>query len=167
MKAFDDFYKARTPELLAWARKLCADQTLAEDLVAEAFERATEHALVHGRMPERAWFYTVVRNLATDHFRARRHLNVGGEEALPPAGSWADPVRQVEREHSAAAVRECLDGLKEASRALLVLREFEGKSYQEIADAQNLSMDQVKVGLFRARHELRESYRRKHGLQEK
>jgi RNA polymerase sigma-70 factor (ECF subfamily) len=53
-----------------------------------------------------------------------------------------------------ALLHRALDGLSEVQRSVVLLRDYEGYSYQEIADITSLSLDQVRVYIFRARKAL-------------
>ena len=55
-------------------------------------------------------------------------------------------------------VREIVASLPEKQRSCMQLREFEGKSYKEIADILAISEDQVKVSIFRARQTVKQLY---------
>jgi RNA polymerase sigma-70 factor (ECF subfamily) len=108
------------------------------------------------------WLLTITRNLVFNEARRRkRHPGIAldtheGNESL----SLPDQARSVpdeallERELEAAIDRAILS-LPERQRLALVLRRYEGKSYEEIADVLNLSVPAVKSILFRARSELR------------
>jgi RNA polymerase sigma-70 factor (ECF subfamily) len=55
-------------------------------------------------------------------------------------------------------VQQLMDSLPEKQRTVMMLRETEGKSYKEIAQVMDISEEQVKVNLFRARQTIKQRY---------
>lgn len=107
------------------------------------------------------WLYRLTRNACTDHLRQNRKRS--GDRSLedPDLASLADqaPLPQEIAEHRERqqALMDAMEKLPEESRAVLLLREVEGLSYQEIAQTLGLSQGTVKSRLSRARRALRES----------
>ena len=60
-------------------------------------------------------------------------------------------------------VRRMVNALPEKQRSCMQLRDFEGKSYKEIAEILNISEDQVKVNIFRARQAIKNKYQQIEG----
>jgi RNA polymerase sigma-70 factor (ECF subfamily) len=57
-----------------------------------------------------------------------------------------------------ALVRQLIDNLPEKQRSCMQLREFEGKSYKEIAQILGITEEQVKVNIFRARQQIKQQF---------
>ena len=55
-------------------------------------------------------------------------------------------------------VKQIVDGLPEKQRSCMQLRDFEGKSYKEIAEVLEISEEQVKINIFRARQTVKQQY---------
>ena len=133
-----------------YARWLCRDATLAEDLVQEAFLRALDgFGGFRGEDP-RAWLFAIVRNCLFSAGRTGRRTAPaeGTEEAPDEADS---PETAVLRQSEALAVRRAIDALPEPFRETLVLRELEELSYRDIAEVTGAPIGTVMSRLARAR----------------
>jgi RNA polymerase sigma-70 factor (ECF subfamily) len=136
--------------------RMCGNAHLAEDAAQEAFIRAWQslHSY-HPRSPFRNWVYRIAINIALDALRREREM--GDVDTLTLASSEDRPETVVEREEQAEQVRWAVLALPPASRVVLVLREYEGLSYQEIADTLDIPIGTVMSRLNYARGRLRES----------
>ncbi len=139
----------------AWtlARYLLQDPQEAEDATQEAFTRLWKHRdeIDPGRV--RAWLMKVTRNLCLDRLRRRRpEQSFEGWEAVDDSG----PMWDAEQSELGQWLTSAIAGLREPYRSLVVLRDVQQHSYEEVAGATELSLSQVKVYLHRARKELRE-----------
>ena len=121
----------------------------ANDLTQEVFLRASRAGVPDTDDPgQRAWVFRIARNLALNHVRDGRRR--------------PDPVALVERGAAATqelriAVRQALAGLPDLDRDVFLLKESVGLSYEEIADACDLTPSAVRNRLYRARLALREA----------
>jgi RNA polymerase sigma-70 factor (ECF subfamily) len=150
----------------AWrvARQIVRDREDALDIAQEAFLRAYR-ALprFRERASFRTWLYRIVINLSFDQLASRRGGAVAvepGRLERPPAGpgggEWDDdPSRSIERQEARARVHAALAALPEHHRMVLVLRELEGLSYEEIARAVGCSIGTVMSRLHHGRQRLR------------
>lgn len=131
------------------------DLVEAEDAAQETFVKAW---LALPRYREsigslRAWLCRIAINTAQDAHRRERPVQELDEQIMD---SDNNPVEQAETKATATAVRHALDQLPTASRAALVLREYEGLSYAEIAAALGIPLGTVMSRLSFARTRLRE-----------
>lgn len=106
------------------------------------------------------WLYRIAMNLALSHRRRRRPV-VSVEEAkdnvgVEPADPQQRPDQDLMQQERAAIVQQALDQLNTEHRQILVLREMEGCSYDNIAEILNLPVGTVRSRLFRARMQLKE-----------
>ncbi len=130
------------------------DRQLAEDVVQETMMRAwTSMAGFRGDSSERTWVLRIAHNTAIDALRRRRDQATAPHD-LPESTDRSDPADRATGRDRLAAVGRALAGLDETSRAVVVLREVEGMSYQEIADALDVPVPTVKTRLLRARRAL-------------
>jgi len=154
VRELEVLYGLIAPKLLSYLRRLTGSKYLAEELLQQTFLHATEHLLVRNDELKPTWFYTVARNLYLDEVRRGRRI-----VSLEVSDNYYDdsdtPAVAVERREVQALVHHCLQRLPENYRTLLILREYNELSYQEIAEVTMQSIDQVKVGIFRARQSLR------------
>lgn len=111
------------------------------------------------------WLYRIAHNVFLDKYRRDRTAGpakefddaVGGSVSEgAPIGRPLEPSRAVEAQERLDVVREALDQLKPEHRQILVLREMEDLSYEEIAQTLDLKIGTVMSRLFAARMKLRE-----------
>ncbi len=144
--------------------RMCGDAGLAEDAAQEAFVRAWLHlASYRPRSPLRNWLYRIALNAAHDELR-REHETIDVDE-LPLASDDEGPREAVEREQQTLRVRSAVRALPAASRSVLVLREYEGLSYHEIADVLDIPLGTVMSRLNYARGRLRQTLAAELGAQ--
>ena len=138
--------------------RLCGDANLAEDAAQEAFVRAWQHLPNYRpRAPFRSWVYRIAINAARDTLRRQREtVDI---DDLPLPDPKAGPEAIVEQEERSSQVQQAVLALPPASREVLVLREYEGLSYREIADTLNIPIGTVMSRLSYARNRLRELLR--------
>jgi RNA polymerase sigma-70 factor, ECF subfamily len=154
-----ELYDRYAPVALGMALKIVRDQNEAEDVVHDAFiaivERADQYRADRGSVV--AWLITTVRNLALDRARRRVRRAQITEDDLrhEPVTPVADPesLSWIERER--AAVRVALEKLSPSQRATLEIAFFEGLSYPEIAERENVPLGTVKSRAARALSALR------------
>jgi RNA polymerase sigma-70 factor (ECF subfamily) len=138
--------------------RMCGDANLAEDAAQEAFIRAWQHLpRYQPRSPFRNWLYRIATNIAMDVLRRERETS--DIEDVPLAASSLDPETAVERNERADRVRQAVLALAPASRAVLILREYEDLSYKEIAETLDIPVGTVMSRLNYARTQLRETLR--------
>jgi RNA polymerase sigma-70 factor (ECF subfamily) len=137
--------------------RLCGDARLAEDAAQEAFIRGWLHLPAYDqRSPLRNWLYKIAVNAALDALRRDAKVSPAELEELPLVAPEPDPETaaiQTERKH---LVQRAIMALPPASRVVLVLREYEGLTYQEIASALEIPIGTVMSRLNFARHRLKE-----------
>lgn len=139
-KRLEALYELHGAAVLRFALRCTGRHDLAEDLTSEAFLALHRNLneIEAGRLP--SWLFTVVKNLAVDHWRKRSK-----EEVLPePSRLAAPPVAHVE------PVEELLlraKGLKPVHRICLTLRYVHGMDRAEIARQTGMSDNQIKSAL--------------------
>lgn len=136
----------------------------AADMAQEAFIKAFNSiASFKGDSRFSVWLYRIVSNVSVDFLRSRARrpetsLSVENEEGetveLEIADDTLSPERLVETKLTCQSVRRGLDALPEDYRKILVLREIQGLSYDEIAEVLDLEIGTVKSRIFRARKKL-------------
>lgn len=99
-----------------------------------------------------AFSLTVCRNLSLDKIRKAGNCDtpISEEEAGEP-DSGRDPYERMMQRDRVEQVRRIVDSLPEKQKSCMQLRDFEGKSYKEIAKVLGITEEQVKVNIFRAR----------------
>jgi RNA polymerase sigma-70 factor (ECF subfamily) len=130
------------------------DSALAEDVSQDAILKAWQALpTFRGDSSLRSWLLRITHNTAISTLRRRRE-EVRDPQLLPehPARSSTE-ARAVDRA-SIDAFEKALDDLDELSRSIVVLREIEGLSYDEIAEVLDVALPTVKTRLLRARRVL-------------
>jgi len=114
-----------------------------------------------------AFCLTVCRNLALDRIKKSEFRSALLQEDSQSATDVAvNPYEQIIQRDRVQWVRKLIDQLPEKQRSCMQLRDFEGKSYKEIADILSISEEQVKINIFRARQMIKKQYQEteKYGL---
>ena len=132
------------------------DAQLAEDVVQETMIKAWKSlGDFRGESSTRTWVLRIAHNTAIDALRRRRERSVAPSDLRDDDGSTVDdPARRAEGRADVELLREALAALDEMSRTIVVLREVDGLSYQEIADTLEIPIATVKTRLLRARRAL-------------
>lgn len=113
-----------------------------------------------------SWLYRIAMNAAVTSLRRRRIETTSLEQLRDKGANPADrspaarPDHRLETQEHVQLVREALQAIGEEFRQPLVLREIDGLSYEEIADALDIPVGTVRSRIFRARQELTERLRR-------
>ncbi len=167
-RAFEELYARYRERIHAFILSKVRDHGRAEDLGQEVFIsalrqlRATDSEIIF-----KPWLYTIARNACIDEFRrGARVREVSLESDGLPAGSRGvglqsglpTPAAAIESKQTLADLRSAFDGLNETQHKLLVMREFEGLSYDEIGTRLGMTRQMVESGLFRARRKLGAEY---------
>lgn len=158
--ALVDRYQTR---LLNFINRTIGDRERAEDLVQEVFIRVFRHLHRFDQTKKfSTWIYTIASNLAKNELRNRSRNPLVLFQAIKK--HWEPDHRPLQFEDTTArpddlyrkrflkqAVEQCVGQLPVHHRAVFVLRELEGKTYQEIADITGCTLGTVKSRLNRSR----------------
>jgi RNA polymerase sigma-70 factor, ECF subfamily len=161
-RAFTRLVTRYQPRLVNFVTRMIQDRDRAEDLVQEAFLRVYRHLdrFDRGRKFS-TWVYTIAANLARNELRNRKRSPLvlfqtleGNDPAAAPvefedAGHRPDEL--YDQRHLRELVDAAVERLGETHRTVFVMREIEGKSYEEIAEATRTNLGTVKSRLNRAR----------------
>ncbi len=155
--AFGELASRYYPGVVRVVYRLCGDAGLAEDMAQEAFLRAWLNlSSFHPQSSLRNWLYRIAINATLDVLR-RKPEEALEDEAIPMTPDLADgPELILIDKEQAALVRLAVMDLPEAARPVLVLREYGGLSYQEIASVLDVPVGTVMSRLNYARNRLRE-----------
>jgi RNA polymerase sigma-70 factor (ECF subfamily) len=159
--ALVDRYQGR---LLNFVNRTIGDRERAEDLVQEVFIRVFRHLHRFDQTKKfSTWIYTIASNLAKNELRNRSRNPLVFFQTIKR--NWEADHRPLQFEDTTArpddlyrkrflkdAVEQCVTQLPEHHRVVFVLRELEGKSYEEIAEITGCNLGTVKSRLNRARN---------------
>lgn len=161
--AFERLVERHQSLVIGTVGRMLGSNSDVEDVAQQVFVRVWKSAPRYRPTAKfTTWLLTITRNLVFNEVRRRkRHpadtLDVHeGEEAL----ALTDPARHVPDEEllqaeMQSAIETAIGRLPEKQRMAVVLRRYEGKSYEEIGEVLDLTVAAVKSLLFRARTELR------------
>ena len=145
------------------ARWLAGNDHDAADVVQEAYLRAFKYFNSFTGGNARAWLLSIVRNAAYDWRCRNCELPIGdavaesdGSPGVFERADGVDPFSLLVQERERKRINEAIAALPFDSREVVVLREIEGLSYREIAEALSIPMGTVMSRLARARDMLRE-----------
>jgi len=162
-------FLATVPPLLddaySLAKWLCRDADDAEDIVQEAAVRALKALETTAVDRPKPWFLAIVRNAAITWMARNRRKDVafagdlGDLDAIMPAGDQgaSDPEATLIAAQDGAQLRRAIAALPSPLLEILVMRDVNGLSYRDIADAAGLPMGTVMSRLARARCALAKS----------
>lgn len=151
-------------ELFRLALRITLDKAEAEDIVQETMIKVWNRRDSWDAIESiEAYCLTVCRNMALDKAKTAtaRHTSIDSEteQEIPADRSYAaNPEERAVQRDRVAIVRRLIDNLPEKQRSAMQLRDFEGKSYREIATIMGISEEQVKVSIFRARQTIKQRY---------
>lgn len=142
------------------------DIGLAEDLSQEVFLRMFLHL---GKFREessvRTWALSIARNVFLSYAKRKQPVLLQEQDWEPePDLSRNLPEESVLKREQAEAVRRCLMCLAEQERTVLLLRDFQELSYEEIARIMGLKVEVVKSRIYRARQKFKGIYRNMTGV---
>ena len=156
-ESFESLYERTFPKVYAYVASLVRDRAAAEDVTAQAFERAyrKRRSYRRSRGSVDAWLFGIARNAALDELRRRKRratLEVEPEdESVKPADEHAEHA--IRRE----TVRAALAGLSGPERDVLALKFKAGLSNAEIARVLGVSESSAGTRLHRTITKLREA----------
>ena len=106
-----------------------------------------------------AFSLTICRNLSLDRIKKKENDNNSLEDVkgVEPLSSSNPQDRMIQADR-VNLIRQIVDSLPEKQRSCMQLRDFEGKSYKEIAVILDITEEQVKVNIFRARQAVKQRY---------
>jgi len=154
--------------------RMVHDRDLAADLTQDAFVKVIQgFASYDGRSKLSTWMIRVTMNVCLSKLRSeklRRHASLDRPSTSDPdGGPWSDsfsdvtelsPVASVEANDDRERVLRALASLEPDQRAVLILSDCRGQSYEDIASTLSVAVGTVKSRLFRARAALRDAVER-------
>lgn len=165
--AFETIVRVYGGRLLAVARRFVRNEEDARDVLQSAYLSAFRSvAQFEGSAQLSTWLHRIVVNTALMKLRTRRRRPEESIDDMLPTflddghhaeqfAEWSTPADVlIERDETRRAVRGCIDQLPESYRTVLLLRDIEERSTQEVAEALNCTPTAVKVRLHRARQAL-------------
>lgn len=158
LSQFEALVRRYQNPLLGFAFRYLGDRARAEELTQEAFFRVFRHASrFDPSLSFRAWLYAIALNLCRHEAKKR-----GSEtrwwrrqRAEEPVAPDASPSAAAQRNEAVEAVRGAVSSLPDEQRAVLVMRVYQGLSYEEISGAIGCPVGTAKSRMFYALERVR------------
>ncbi len=159
--AYGELVSRCYPAVIRVVYRLCGDTQIAEDATQEAFIRAwVKLPGYQSNAPFSHWIYRIAVNTALDTLREKPQESLDDETSVGQLpGRSPDPEAAIIEREKSNDVQNAIKALPDAARTVLVLREFGGLSYDEIASTLDIPIGTVMSRLNYARTRLRELLR--------
>ena len=169
--AFNELLRRYERKIFRLALHITQNREDAEDVLQEAFLKAYEHLdQFQGQSKFYTWIVRIAVNQALMKLRKRKAdrsvsldetIDTGEDNIAREIAAWDEnPEQKFSREELQRILTSAIDGLAPIYRAVFVLRDIDGLSTEEAAEALDLSVPAVKSRLLRARLQLREKLTR-------
>ncbi len=156
MDQFGELIKPFKDKMFRFALRMVGSTDEAEDVVQEVFIKLWKKRDYIDQIKNlEAWCMQLTRNMSIDKLRSkhRRTEDIDGHYELQDKGR--NPEEKTISSDIYTKIQTMIQALPEKQKMVIQLRDIEGYSYQEIADALELPLNQVKVNLFRARNTIK------------
>jgi RNA polymerase sigma-70 factor, ECF subfamily len=162
-RAFEELVRAYQHRVFGVAVRMLAQRAEAEDVAQEVFLRV--HRSIgefRGEAKLSTWLYAITSRLCLNRLASgeRRHVREGEETLMRLPSGDVGAAAALERDERDAALQQAIAALPEERRIVVVLRDVEGLSYEEIAQALDLEPGTVRSRLHRARMDLKDKLER-------
>ena len=166
---FQSIYKEFYPKILRYLTRILNNKDLAEDFTQEVFIRVNDGLdNFEGRSSLSTWIYKIATNIANDYFKSASYQKgekqtLSGEfleENKEDKNVWTGTKNEIsdevlEKKEMNSCIKRYVQDISENYRTVFVLSEYEGMKNKEIADILGLSLDTVKIRIYRARTQLK------------
>ena len=154
--AFSELVRIHAQGVLNVVYRMCGDMLIAEDAAQETFIRAWQNlSSYRPQTPLRSWLYRIAFNAGMDMLRKNKRILPDDIEDMHITDGQPGLESLVSQHERTRLVQKAVLSLPDTSRAVLVLREYEGLSYQEISSALDIPVGTVMSRLNYARNLLK------------
>ena len=150
-------------ELYRMALRITMNPAEAEDVVQETMMKVWNKRDSWEEIDSiEAFCLTICRNLSLDKVRRMDNQTQSLDASIQPHDQRvaSNPEEQTIQNDRIRLVRQLINALPEKQRSCMQLRDMEGKSYKDIATILDITEEQVKVNIFRARQTIREKFKK-------
>lgn len=147
-------------QLYRLALRITLNSAEAEDIVQETLIKVwNRRDTWEGLENIEAFCFTICRNLSLDSIRLQENQLASLDEAHgEQADNSRNPSEEAIQKNQFYLIRKIVDSLPEKQRSCIQLRDFEGKSYKDIAQILLITEEQVKVNIFRGRQAIKQKF---------
>ena len=154
-----DFYYQYHEKVRRYVFQVMRNESVADDIVQDTFLRVITHRhSVHDPRKIVTWMFSIAHNLCMDYIRRSRDVPLE-EQPLPEEDGTAEyipMIKEIEQRQMGTCIQQQMDRLPENLRTVIVLRDTLEFTVAETAEILNISKENAKVRLHRARMKLRE-----------
>ena len=150
--------KAHSNKLYGYAMRFLRNTEDAEDILQDVFEKLWLNRKKVEVEKAKSWMFTTAHNAMLNLINRKSRVQLPGDENLPESSK-----KDVNKFESNQVVDRAVNILPPIQKSIILLRDLEGYTYEEIGDMLSLSSSQVKVYLFRARNKIKKQLK---GLKE-
>lgn len=146
-------------KLYRFALRITGSTHEAEDVVQEVMEKVWKNSEEQSALVNNweAWCMTLTKNRSLDKARSRSIRRTSSLEGVAERNNEsASPAQYAEQADLVSKAKKIMDQLPETQKLVMHLRDIEELTYDEIAETLQISLDQVKISLHRARKAVRE-----------
>ena len=162
--AFDLLVRRYKDPLLNFIYRFLGDLVESEDIVQETFYRVYKNKHYYKEVAKfSTWIYTIAGNLAKTELRRRKrrrvfsiHRETAAEKELDLPDLQSDPEKEVNTVVTQKIIQKAITSLPQKFRQVIVLRDIQGFSYEEISDIIKVPLGTVKSRVNRARLKLQD-----------
>lgn len=161
-KRFNRIYELYKDDIYGYLVYMAKDRALAEDLTQETFLKIyIGLRKFKNQCSEKTWCLTIARNTFLSYARKKQPILLE-EQMLEFSGEARAnmPEEQMLQKERGECVRQVLMSLEEFDRTIILLRDYENLSYDEVAETLGISTASVKGKLYRAREKYKSKYRK-------
>ncbi len=154
---FETLVTTHSAAVFAYLWRLLRDHAEAEDCLQDTFLRAYRaYGRLNGHSSPQAWLYRIATNVARTRLKQRAREAVR-TAALDPelVAAGPGPAEQASQAALLSAVAAAVDALPHHQRAALILRQYQGLSYQQVAAVLECSPESARANVYQALKKLR------------
>lgn len=147
-KTYNSIVDTWADNLFRFTLSLCKNRDDANDIVQESFTKLWERKDSVNPEKVKSYLFTTAHHKVIDMYRkGNRYQEIDAEVVQMGETQQTHDLQEV--------LQEALNTLPEVQKSVILLRDYEGYSYEEIAEMTNLNLSQVKVYIFRGRQKLK------------
>jgi len=159
---FTALYQKYKNNIFSYVYYLAGDQTAAEEICQDVFLKVYLNITkFEGRSSFKTWIYKIAKNTYLDYVRTKKG-EVGIENLEYFSKELVDksmgPEEHTVNNERKKFIGKTLDKMGDKYRTLIILRDIQNLSYQEISEITQMELNTVKVGIYRARREFQKIY---------
>jgi RNA polymerase sigma-70 factor (ECF subfamily) len=147
---YNSVVREHSNKLYGYALKFLRNEEDAQDIVQDVFEKLWINRKKVEVMKAKSWMFTTAHNAMLNLINRKQRIQFYGNESIPEK-----TIKEFNLFESGQVVERAVNILPPIQKSIILLRDLEGYSYEEIGEILNLSSSQVKVYLFRARNKIK------------